>query len=362
MRIFFYVLTFLFVINLTTSYGQLINIDINSQINDELQLTNITENVDQVIFEIHPDYTFKSIVELECAGQYFFLHAQLWEGSRNINDFILQYTTAGKFVRAIGLKEGYNSLRNIVCDTINNLLYLSSGDKDKTLLIYDFDGKLINKYDSFSEVNSYVIFKNILWREYSTISDDRKTMKYTFSRFDSRNMSEQKIYQFNDDEGVIGNTGVGFSTNATYSTFKNDLYVSFGAIDNLIHKMQGNTLVPSVKINITPKSSEMEDRFPTRFRGFIGSYLFINYSIKNKPKLFIYNTNTKKGYNFTDDNSLKNQGVWDNIYGTGYITKLSKLNRSGYFYFVRSAGELKEMPKGVSDKSHPIVYVAKIKE
>lgn len=364
MRRFFNILGVLFAVHLSCSYGQVINIDIDARQNHELQLTDIAENVTSVVFEIHPDYKFGSITEFVWANPYCFLHVQTWQGPRCISDNILQYTTSGKFVRSIGLKGGNNYFRNITCDTINHKLYLSKND---TLLVYDFDGKLMHKHGSFAGSSSYFLHENFIWAQYMALSDDRTTVNYTFSRFDPRNMSEQKIYLFNDKDGVIdGRMAIGSS--ATYSTFKNDLYVSFG-IDNLIHQMQKQTLIPAFKINITPespdihnpKSSAFHDRIMPGFRGFIGSYLFINYAIEGKRKLYIYDTKTKKGYNFSHDDTLNNQGIRDNIYGSGHIT-LSKLNRSGYFYYIRNAGALKEMPKGVTDKSQPVVFIAKIKE
>jgi len=150
-------------------------------------------------------------------------------------------------------------------------------------------------------------------------------------------------------------------SHATYSVFRDDLYVSFG-VDNLIHHVQRNTLTPAFKINITPKSSEFYDRFVAGFQGYVGSYLFINYSYNMKRKLFIYNTKTKRGYHISDDAGLKNQGIRDNMYGTGHITKLTNLNRPGYFYYIKEAGTMKEMPKGVTGASHPVVFIAKIKD
>ena len=342
------------------SYGQVKSIDIDSRINDELQLTDIAEHVTPIIFEMHPEYTFGGIDEVVWADPYCFLRVTTWQGPRCISNYILQYTTSGKFVRAIGGKEGFTSLREIRCDTLNQLLYLNSNNENRALLVYDFDGKFIKKFDSFVGRNSFFIHENFVWAQYSNLSNDKNSVEYTFSKFNPQNMTEQKIYQFNVKDGVIDNK-VAMGCPATYSTFKDDLYVSF-AVDDLIHHMKNYKLIPAFKINITPKTSDLEDRLEGNFRGFVGSYIFVNYKINRSPKFFIYNTNSKKGYNFSVDGKLKNQGIRDNVNGTGYITKLSKLNRPQYFYYLKSAGDMKEMPKNASSPNHPVVFMAKIKE
>ena len=363
-RFFFKIskLSILFVILAHYSHGQVKNIDIDSRINDELLLTDIAEHVTPIIFEMHPDYTFGGIDELEWADPYCFLRVTTWQGPRCISNYILQYTISGKFVRAIGSKEGIKitPLRGIRCDTLNQLLYLKSNSNDNALIVYNFDGIFIKNIDSFAGCNSFFIHKNFVWAQYINFSNNKNTVEYTFSKFNPQNMTEQKVYQFNVKDGVIDNK-VAIGCNATYSTFRDDLYVSF-AVDDLIHQIQNNKLIPAFKINITPKTSDLEDRLEGNFRGFVGSYIFVNYKINRSPKFFIYNTNSKKGYNFSVDNKLNNRGIRDNVNGTGYITKLSKLNRPQYFYYLKKAGDLKEMPRNASSPNHPIVFMAKIKE
>jgi hypothetical protein len=196
--------------------------------------------------------------------------------------------------------------------------------------------------------------------QYTDLSNDKSSLEYIFSKFNPQNMSEQKVHQFNDKEGLIN--GRWFGCLATYSTFKDDLYVAFGGVDDLIHQMQNNKLIPAFKINIMPKNSNIHDRYSLGFRGFVGSYIFVNYYINDKPKIFIYNTESQKGYNFSIDDKLNNQSIQDNINGTGYITRLSNLNRPQFFYYVKRADDMKEMPKNASSPSHPVVFIAKMKE
>ena len=352
-------LSILFVILVPYSYGQVKSIDIDSRINDKLLLTDIVEHVTPIVFEMHPDYTYGSIDEVEWADPYFFLKVSTWQGPKRISDYILQYTISGKFVREIGMKEGFTSLRGIRCDSLNKLLYFTSDKGDHPLIVYNFDGIFIKKVDSFAGWLSFIIYKNYVWAQYNTIPNDKKYVEYIFSKFNPQNMTEQKVHQFNDKEGIVGGRGRGGI--ATFSTFKDDLYVSFG-VDYLIHQMQNNKLIPTFKITIMPNILNSNDRYKAGFRGFVGSYIFVNYDINEKSNFFIYNTNSEKGYNFSIDDKLNNQGIRDNVNGTGYITKLSKLNRPQYFYYLKSAGDLKEMPKNASSPNHPVVFIAKIKE
>jgi hypothetical protein len=231
-------------------------------------------------------------------------------------------------------------------------------------MVYDFDGNLISKHSSFVGIFSFIPFENSIYAHHTTSSDDRKATVNIFSRFDPRNMTEQKIHQFSDNDGIMaiwGERAMYRTTPVKYSTFQNSLYISFG-IDNLIHQLQGNRLVSAYRINITPNTTNVDDRYFSGFRGFVGHYLFVNYRINGKNGLYIYNTRTRQGHNIANDNSLTNQGIRDNIYATGFITDIKRLNRDGYFYYIKNAGEMREMPRTASGASHPVVFIAKIKE
>ena len=355
MRFFVFILFLLFMSNLTSSYGQIVSIDIDARINHELLLTDIAENVTPVVFEMHPDYKFTGITEVVWADPYYFLRVDTWRNFKFVNSYILQYTTSGRFVREI-----FDYGRFMQIDTRNQILYFitdGSPDRDQSLRAYNFEGKLISEHASFP-IN-YFPHENFIWTlNGKGLSEDKKSAEYFISRFEPHSMKEQIIYQFIDTEGIVA--GRSRIPSISFSTFLNDLYISLGN-DRIIHKVQGNRLIPSIKINITP-NPPVSENYVNNFKGFIGSYLFINYRHDSIYKLFIYNTKTNKGVNFTDDNSLRNQGVLDNLYETGHITKLNRLNRSGYFYYIKYAGDLKQLPQGVADSTHPVVFIAKIKD
>ena len=358
MRFFVFILFLLFMSNLTSSYGQIVSIDIDARINHELLLTDIAENVTPVVFEMHPDYKFTGITEVVWADPYYFLRVDTWRNFKFVNSYILQYTTSGRFVREI-----FNYGRYMAVDTMNQILYFrtegSPDHSDQSLRAYNFEGKLISKHDSFPGAVNYFPHENFIWTQYSSgFSEDKKSALFIISQFDHNNMKEKIIYQFNDTEGIYA--GRIRTPSISFSTFLNDLYISLG-VDRIIHKVQGNRLIPSFKINITP-NPPVSENYISFFRGFVGSYLFINYRHDSKYKLFIYNTKTKKGVNLTNDDSVKNQGVLDNLYETGHITKLNRLNRAGYFYYIKKAEEMKQLPQGVTDPSHPVVFITKIKD
>ena len=354
MRFFVIIVISLFMSNLHDSFGQIVNIDIDAKINQEMLLTDLAENVTPVFFEMHPNYKFTGIPEVVWAPPYYFLRVDTWSDFKFVRSYILQYTDSGRFVREIS-----NSGIAITVDTVNHILYFRSNDSAQSLIAYNYDGKLISKNNSFPAF-LYYIHENYIWTQYCTgLSDDKKSAVNILSRFEYKSMKEEIIHQFNDPEGVIAGR-YAHAPSISFSTLRNNLYISVGT-DRLIYRIQGNKLSPSFKINITP-NPPVSENYTIAFKGFVGSHLFINYRHDNKNKLFIYDTKTNKGVNFTDDESLKNQGVLDNLYETGHLTKLNRLNRAGYLYFIKKAGELKQMPQGVTDPSHLVVFIAKIKD
>ena len=308
-------------------YGQnvkTINIDVGNA-----RPTNVSEIAENVI----PIVLDKSVTMIN--GNLFLTNDFLFITS---SSSIVQYDRTGMFIRSINC-EGYITY-NVTCDTIKRELYVPVGNVIKC---YDYSGKLIKTYQLTESILHILYFKEHLWvQTYNKQSDE----KYTHS-IQKINLSTGEITPLNFSLDLIS-TG-----SARIIRYKDGLVVSY-EYNNALYNIQQDRVIPVVKWNISPPSTEMRDLFIMNTNGFSGDYLYINYRRGDELYTYLGNMQTGKKYNINN--------LVDDVFNTNNDCVMYPTNQDGYFFFIKGKYDIKGNSIGnIPLKNGPVLFIVKTK-
>jgi len=244
---------------------------------------------------------------------------------------VYQYDLSGKLIRKIPCN-GYVS--DISSDTIKKELYVPV---EKEIQCYDYSGKLKRRYRIKDICLNSLYYDNKLWLQSCRFEND--SAYRTVSWIDLSTGKETVLPAgFNDDSNI--------SSEATLTVYNKNVTVSF-AYSDILYQIRGDNVLPIVSWDIKPVARTLYEKGITRWKGFIGDYLCINYN-RNEPldrigsnnQYYLYMENMKNGkihhVKYKYDYATLSEGIIDDLFHTGYCEIRKPLDKQGYFFFTKS--------------------------
>jgi hypothetical protein len=316
----YFFLYFLF-LNFSLLQGQQVKvINIDTENTDALNLSEIAEKVTPITLEN----------DLQIFGV-FLTNDYLFVASFSS---VFQYDISGKFIREI--KYGGHT-GNITGDTTKKELYIPIS-KDNQIKSYDFSGKLKKTYILKNKSNNCFFYKNQLWIHSYDHPREKSKADHILSNL-ILETGEETLHSFILHQQFGENQTAWLMANGQFSIHDNAVNFSL-ATDSVLYKFQEREAKPVEQWHIKPFASTLKDRGFGK-SGFIGKYLFINYSRGNKEYLYLEDTKNGKKYHvkIKFEDSIFTDGIKDDLFNTGYVNIDHTLNQEGYFYFTKKANE-----------------------
>ncbi|HLO58621.1 MAG TPA: 6-bladed beta-propeller [Bacteroidales bacterium] len=335
----------------------------------EMKLSQMFQKEGMVILETNDSCLISNIRQVIKVKDNLFILS-----SHDIDNEILKFNTDGKYIGRIGrIGHGpgeYSQLRDLTVDTLNNRLIAGS---DNGIIVYNFDGTLINKF-SFKTPE---IIEDLAWIDNSLLVFGIKfktgsLIQYSMDIYDQNLKKQDSLILFvNKSEklNIVQNTII-------LSDVQSGKYLYFPVIDkdvplhDTIFKLKENNLIPTIrlKINSIEKNEDwkIENNGSPVFQDFLhineayrtDDFLFVNYQ-KVMPYLLIYSFNEKKGdiirSGFTDDLLMPGQH-------NQLITPVPLNLRKGEFYYALSGVSVADKWQDVNENSNPVMFFLNLKK
>jgi len=209
-------------------------IDIVEGMNEKgtLKLSDIVENMEYIPLETNTENLISNVDDIKFTEEFIFV--------KNINPSSLYiFKRSGKFVRQIGHKghgpNEYNILSGFCIQDQNNNIYLYTTSPSK-LLIYNFDGSILKKFDCpsfqsqpFFDMEFFCTDKFIMM-----LSNYHGDTKFSYKIFNSKNELLKEAIE------PIQFLTRGYSNNKfefSYYTYKNWMYVKENLLNDTLYRV-----------------------------------------------------------------------------------------------------------------------------
>ncbi len=279
---------------------------------------------------------------------------------------IFKFDFSGNLVKIVDCKGG---IKNMTGDMIKKEIYIVSGESQ----IKSYDYSLNNTHTYIVKYNPTAIYfhkeklwiqsfydkENVTYHEISYLN--LITGKETFLNFNSKIKHSDS-----GDKGYV-------ITSACFSAFNDQLIFAFPS-DNIIYTVKNDRISVLFEWNILSTVKLINENNPVfSTKGFMGKYLFINYSMndlsgKSKIKssfIYIKDTNTRMKYNIlmkSNEMGFVEGAICDDIYKTGYFTLIYPCNGKGYFYFIKGKNDIDKNINKVKISDGQVIFIVKTKE
>ncbi|MBR5296942.1 MAG: 6-bladed beta-propeller [Parabacteroides sp.] len=297
------------------------------------KLSDIAEEVIAISLETHHNCKLKQIDLIKRDKEHIFLVS---------NQQLFHFHSSGKFLGVI-TPQGIVVTDYTIAPTHKCLIVIGT---NKEVHYYDYDGQLLGKRflpieDSWQTFGQIAYHDNHLWA----------TIDLVNKNLNQQTVLEQWLYKFDLNLRVVekrklevadlGRININYSPNPKIKTYNGNIYV-YATDPQQTHILNDTLyLINSKQLNITDNYSKI---LPIQ----IGSRFLITSSCDpiEQNYIFCYDQQQRKAY------QIKN-GLEDNYYMTGIISKLQPLDLNGQtYYYLKSNKETDD---------NPILYIIKMK-
>jgi hypothetical protein len=328
-------------------------IEIDVTKTDRLKLSDIAEEVKAIPLENTNDW-FNGVF---MSDEYFFVAGE---------QTVYQHDLSGKLLRRIEYPEIISSITG---DVEKEILFVAIGNK---LLFYDFSCKRIKEVETKYDIGYSFFYDGKIWIRSGAITDDSidpcrisywdiSLNKEIFTSF------EMELLSVHEESEVFA------YPRFCFSIFENKPVFSFGDA-GAIYGFDGLKVKPVIKWNINAPVRNPLERGIFNCNAIVGKYLFVNYCRLLTPEekeyrdvfyLYLEDLKTKKALNVKYKYNMAKlvEGMEDDIYHTGYCKIENTLNKEGYFYFSKTASDVKKSSAGnIPVKGGRVVFIVKTKK
>lgn len=333
-------------------------IKVSKSANKSVNLSEIVDTSEMIKLETTKSCIISEVWEVVTSGQYIFV--------RDRNN-LYQFERDGKFIRKIG-KSGrgpreYGSINSFTTEPEKERIWIATSGK---ILCFNFEGEYTNEIKVNKTFDYLRVNEGQIW---SFFQD------YAYSELNKKHQFLYKVYKYSlesemlEDSLIVKSIDVELtsihSTSQTksFSETPNGLYVYctvfFNDLDirDTMYSIQNNRILPVFKIDFSgigayggeKRNLEILNMYKTQ------RFIFSDYKLNGKKQTFWYDSEKDQQY-------ILNNGINDDIYGTGEVTLKPLDLKTNQMYFAKNGYELEGIVKGFNEDSNPAVYFVKLKE
>jgi len=314
----------------------------------QLNLSDIAEKVSVVPLEINTGM----VLDIFMTQEYIFTAS---------HNSIFQFNPSGKLIRRIDC--GGTILNNITGDTIKKELYVPV---NKELKVFDFSGNLKKTYKLENRIDGCFFYKNILYIQ-SHKMIDTITINHDISYLDLSTGKEfflpVKISK-KAENTLNGGSFIWFEKGAFFVQ-DNSLFFAFQMTDNAFYQLQKQEQKIEPVINLIIQLSNQHEAATLKRinqKIFIGKYLYVEYRIDDQSYLYMEDMKNGKTFHIKISYIKENEGIRDDVFNTGKISRIRSLNQEGYIYFINTRSEINGNSIGnIPLKDGSVVFILKTK-
>ena len=314
------------------------------------ELSDIAEEVIAIPLEAHNNCQLEQIQLIKRDKEHIFLIS---------NQQLFHFNSSGKFIGQITTLSNQTSkgidVIDYVIDPVHACLIVIGEEKE--VHYYDYDGQLLAQRTLPQEL-SWQTFGQIAYHDHHlwvTIDQTKKShnqdtiMEQWLYKFDLnfREVEKRKL-----EAADLGRININYCPSPEIKTFNGNVYVYTSAFQQAHILNDTLYLINSNQLTIT---NECRTILPIQIgkRFLITSYC--NPIVTEQNYTFCYDQQQEKAY------QIKN-GLEDNFFMTGKISKLQPLDLNGQtYYYLKKGKEVYQSFPGRQTKDNPVLFIIKMK-
>ena len=355
--------------NCTTKENDFFTIDIDSAKEQQLSLSEIAEKVEAIELEmtVNSLVNIRNIERIIYTGEHIFVCE---------HEAIMLFDKTGKFIRQIGSKgQGpgeFSGITRVAVDINNEHLYVLA--REKKIICYDFDGKVVNEAPILrsGELN-FIFYTNnhllYLLRTREKVNDDEISQTILYS-FDNDLLISDSI-EINKTTNTLPFVLIVMQGDHIFNDGENSFLYNSNAISEILldtlYQLNDNRLDPYLKLKFNDadyknRTLSLDAQNPQKIieefdkivsvNSFYKSsrYVFSIYSHRKNNYLFCYDLKSGEGYKFKD-------GYKDDIH-TKENVKIRPVNTdANMFYYLHT-----KIDDSSIDEPNPTLYIGTLKK
>ncbi len=338
----------------TDKKTNLLTIQIDSDINNSLKLSDITDNIEAVELETTDLSLISKVKRVLHTKDYIII---------NESKTIMIFDKAGKFIRQIGsIGQGpgeYTRIWDITADFKNKHIYIYTNE-DK-IICYDFDDNLIKEslpifrigganYINCINGKLFLLSELLIKHENTKIN---RTFLYQISN-DLLKSDSIKVHEFNHN-------GIWFHPYNDYITCdEKNIYLYYSDLSSnpfvldTLYQLKDEQPIPHLNLSFNNKGLTINGKKEIYILNIYRSarYVFSYYKNISRDQFYFFCHDTKNGksYNAID-------GFTDDIYTGGKVIIRPFNSDANKFYYLHT-----NIDEGTNDEPNPTLYIGTLKK
>ena len=361
---------FMLLMNCTTKENDFFTIDIDSAKEQQLSLSEIAEKVEAIELEM----TENSLVNIRNFERIIYTGEHIFVCE---HEAIMLFDKTGKFIRQIGSKgQGpgeFSGITRVAVDINNEHLYVLA--REKKIICYDFDGKVVNEAPILKSGELNFIFYT---------NNHLLYLLRTRERVNEDEISQTILYSFDNNLSLSDSIEINKATNNAlpfaliimqgdyiFNDGENSFLYNSNAISEILldtlYQLKDNRLDPYLKLKFNDadyknRTLSFDAQNPQKIieefdkivsvNSFYKSsrYVFSTYLHRKINYLFCYDLKSGEGYKFKD-------GYKDDIH-TKENVKIRPINTdANMFYYLHT-----KIDDSTIDEPNPTLYIGTLKK